>query len=201
MYIKKIIMDNQKQLNITFDPVLSDIKKQANVYELYIINANETTNNKNIELYAKLANQNAKLKQAQSDIDMYDTSKRYTKCLLKNLVELSKHHKAVSYNNKTILSKMKKDLKKFVECIKIQIRVFVALTVMVTSMLYYTNIVNVYSVVVTSTVLVIVGFYGEQFNIVQESVDDEINKIRLADINIKKIDDSQDFLNDYIENI
>jgi len=194
-------MDNQKQLNITFDPVLSDIKKQCNAYELYIINANETTNVKNIELHTKLANQNAKLKQLQSDIDTYDTSKRYTKCLLKNLVELSKYHKSVSYNNKIILSKMKKDLKKFVEYIKFQVRLFVALTVLVTSMLYYTNIVNVYSVVVTSTVLVIVGFYGEQFNIVQESVDDEINKIRLADINIKKIDDSQDFLNDYIENI
>lgn len=201
MYIKKIIMDNQKQLNITFDPVLSDIKKQANVYELYIINANETTTNKNMELHAKLANQIARLKQAQSDIDAYDVSKRYTKCLLKNLVELSKHHKNVSYNNKIILTKIKKDVKKFVEYIKFQVRLFVALTVMITSMLYYTNIVNVYSVVVTSTVLVIVGFYGEQFNIVQESVDDEINKIRLADINIKKIDDSQDFLNDYIENI
>jgi len=201
MYIKKIIMDNQKQLNITFDPVLSDIKKQANVYELYIINANETTTNKNMELHAKLANQIAKLKQAQLDIDTYDTSKRYTKCLLKNLVELSKHHKNVSYNNKIILTKIKKDVKKFVEYIKFQVRLFVALTVMITSMLYYTNIVNVYSVVVTSTVLVITGFYGEQFNIVHESVDDEINKIRLADINIKKIDDSQDFLNDYIENI
>jgi len=194
-------MDNQKQLNITFDPVLSDIKKQCNTYELYIINANETINNKNIELHSKLANQNAKLKQAQSDIDAYDVSKRYTKCLLKNLVELSKHHKNVSYNNKIILTKMKKDLKKFVEYIKLQVRVFIFLTVLVTSMLYYTNIVNVYSTVGTSILLVITGFYGEQFNIVHESVDDEINKIRLADINIKKIDDSQDFLNDYIENI
>ena len=194
-------MENQKQLNITFDPVLSEIKKQCNAYELYIINANETTNIKNNELQLKNANQYAKLKQAQSDIDAYDTSKRYTKCLLKNLVELSKYHKVVSNNNKSIVLKIQKDVKKFVEYIKFQVRLFVALSVLVTSMLYYTKIVTIYSAIVSTVILVVVVIYGESFDIKQDSIDDEINKIRSANINIKKIEDSQDFLNDYIENI
>ena len=120
---------------------------------------------------------------------------------MKNLVELSKYHKVVSNNNKSIVLKIQKDVKKFAEYIKFQVRLFVALTVLVTSMMYYINIVTIYSAIVSTAVLVVVVIYGESFDIKQDSIDDEINKISLANINIKKIEDSQDFLNDYIENI
>ena len=81
----------------------NDILKDSTPYERYIIQMNETLQIDNRNLVKEVNDLEKKNNELEEENESYDTSKRYTRGLLKNLVELEKLHSQITFNTKFIL--------------------------------------------------------------------------------------------------
>ena len=80
-----------------------DIIDECSAEQKYIILQNDALQKENKELNKLLHDIEAKVSEYEEQIDNSDTSKRYIKGLLKNLVEMEKMRKEISDINKNIL--------------------------------------------------------------------------------------------------
>ena len=95
--------DKKETVNIFFknDTDKEKVLKDSSSYERYIILMNELLQSENRDLAYKNADLQQQIAQLESDNETYDNSKRYTRGLLKNLVELEKLRNDVSKISKT----------------------------------------------------------------------------------------------------
>ena len=135
----------------------------------------------------------------QEEIDGYDNSKRYTKGLLKNLVELEKMRNRISENNDKLYSQIRDEHNKIYKNNKFYTRFYELITLIIFSVFYEIKIIELTHFVIFMF-FVIINFY--MFEKINKKIDDTkcVENDELF-IKIKKINDSQDFLNDYIDNI
>jgi hypothetical protein len=181
------------------DSTKENILKDSSSYERYIILMNESLQNENKELNATIKNLEKQIADYEEEVDKYDVSKRYTKGLLKNLVELERLRTKISENNEKMYSDIKDDCNKTFKNNKFYLRLYELITLVICAVLFEINFLDLFQFILFMN-FIIINFYAfEKINIKIKNVkcleNDELY------IKIKKINDSQDFLNDYIDNI
>jgi hypothetical protein len=181
------------------DSIKENILKDSSSYERYIILMNESLQNENKELNTTIKNLEKQIADYEEEVDKYDVSKRYTKGLLKNLVELERLRTKISENNEKMYSDIKDDCNKTFKNNKFYLRLYELITLVICSVLFEINFLDLFQFILFMN-FIIINFYAfEKINIKIKNVkcleNDELY------IKIKKINDSQDFLNDYIDNI
>ena len=197
----QIIIMSSENVNIYMknDLTKENILKDSSSYERYIILMNETLQNENKELNITIKNLEKQISEYEEEIDQYDTSKRYTKGLLKNLVELEKMRNRISENNDKLYSQIRDEHNKIYKNNKFYMRFYELITLIIFSVFYEIKIIELTHFVIFMF-FVIINFY--MFEKINKKIDDTkcVENDELF-IKIKKINDSQDFLNDYIDNI
>ena len=181
------------------DLTKENILKDSSSYERYIILMNETLQNENKELNITIKNLEKQISEYEEEIDQYDTSKRYTKGLLKNLVELEKMRNRISENNDKLYSQIRDEHNKIYKNNKFYMRFYELITLIIFSVFYEIKIIELIHFFIFMF-FIIINFY--MFEKINKKIED-IKCVENDDllIKIKKINDSQDFLNDYIDNI
>jgi hypothetical protein len=181
------------------DSVKDNILKDCSSYEKYIILMNESLQNENKELNITIKNLEKQISEYEEEVDRYDISKRYTKGLLKNLVELEKMRNRISENNDKLYSQIRDEHNKIYKNNKFYMRFYELITLIIFSVFYEIKIIELTHFIIFMF-FIIINFY------MFEKINKKIEDIKCVEndelfIKIKKINDSQDFLNDYIDNI
>ena len=181
------------------DSVKDNILKDSSSYEKYIILMNESLQYENKELNITIKKLENQISDYEEEVDMYDTSKRYTKGLLKNLVELEKMRNRISENNDKLYSQIRDEHNKIYKNNKFYMRFYELITLIIFSVFYEIKIIELIHFFIFMF-FIIINFY--MFEKINKKIED-IKCVENDDllIKIKKINDSQDFLNDYIDNI
>lgn len=181
------------------DSVKDNILKDSSSYEKYIILMNESLHYENKELNIAIKKLENQISDYEEEVDMYDTSKRYTKGLLKNLVELEKMRNKISENNDKLYLQIRNEHNKIYKNNKFYMRFYELITLIIFSVFYEIKIIELNHFFIFMF-FIIINFYMFEKN--NKKIED-IKCLENDDlfIKIKKINDSQDFLNDYIDNI
>ncbi len=184
--------------------VKEHILKDSTPYEKYIICMNES-------LQVKVTQQNDNIKQLEdsvkeleSEVDSYDTSKRYTKGLLKNLVEIEKMTHDILKNKEKCVKESIEMKKNCYENNKFYLRIFEGLSVLLIALtinIYVFDPEIAFMIFYSLLIFPMLEIFNNQILISDfESSDIKAQNEELS-IKIKKIRDSQDFLSDYIDNL
>ena len=181
------------------DSIKDNVLKDSSSYERYIILMNESLQAENKELFNTNKKLEKQISEYEEEVDKYDISKRYTKGLLKNLVELERLRNRISENNEKMYFNMKDDFNKTYKNNKYYLRLYELVTLLIFAILYEINIIELLQFILFM-IFIVINFYmfekiNRKFNDIKCIENDELY------IKIKKINDSQDFLNDYIDNI
>lgn len=181
------------------DSVKDNILKDSSSYEKYIILMNESLHHENKELNIAIKKLENQISDYEEEVDMYDTSKRYTKGLLKNLVELEKMRNKISENNDKLYLQIRDEHNKIYKNNKFYMRFYELITLIIFSVFYEIKIIELNHFFIFMF-FIIINFYMFEKN--NKKIED-IKCVENDDlfIKIKKINDSQDFLSDYIDNI
>jgi hypothetical protein len=184
--------------------VKEHILKDSTPYEKYIICMNE-------KLQVEVSNQNDNIrnlkndiKELENEVDTYDTSKRYTKGLLKNLVEIEKMSHNILQNKEKCVKDTLEIKKKCYENNKFYLRIFEALAAVLISLsinMYVFDPEIIFMIFYSLLVFPLLEIFNNQILIMEfESLDVKTENEELS-LKIKKIRDSQDFLSEYIDNL
>lgn len=188
---------DSKQISIYFknDKIENDVLHNASSYEKYIILMNETLQDENRKLQAQIKDQESKISEYEEENENYDNSKRYTKGLLKNFIEIDKLRKKIHdiYDNRNFNNESK--LKKLYNYNRLFEYFIVLLVAFLWKVEFFENLqLYFYALTVFMYVYVIEVFFYKM------KIPTEYNdKIFEIEKEIKKISDSQDFLNEYID--
>ena len=213
-------MDQLEQKNIhinIIEPGKDALEKSNNKSETYIILMNEELNNKNREQIEEIKDLNSQIIDLEDQSDRTEKSVIYMRGLLKNFVELKNMQISLNklYVNKYTNNIQKLDfINKFIlnlnECIKI----IPVVSAIILSLIFLMEIINLYEILMYIFIIGIIGlitiyytkistelFYN--YNKFKCNVD-ELNKtynqqIKTLENKIKKIEDGNDFLNEYID--
>jgi len=188
---------DSKQISIFFknEDIKKDVLDNASSYEKYIILMNETLQEENRNLQIQIKEQELKINEFEEENENYDNSKRYTKGLLKNFVQLdvlrtkihSIYHKR-NFDNELLY-------KKLYNYNNISIYFIIFLLAFIWKIEVFNNYQFYFF---TFTVTLYVYIIQMIFYKLKVSNDYDI-KINDYEKEIKKISDSQDFLNEYID--
>lgn len=203
--------DKIEHINLYFknDKVKEEMLKKSTPYERYIILMNQMIQDENQKLKDKNEELRTENSNLQEEVDTYDTSKRYTKGLLKNLVELEKlRGEVVKYHEQKLKDINTQQDNTFYN-VQRNIIVYDIGLVLFLFLLYFFNIFNfllrrnlliefmclffIYHLSILSYTYFI--FYKK------EKLTIENDTLTELQTKIKKIVDSQDFLYDYIDNL
>lgn len=198
-------MCDENKLNIYFksDEVKSNIFNGSSSHERYIILMNETLQTENRNLSAQLKELENKISESEEEIDRYDVSKRYTKGLLKNLVELDKFKSIIANNNENIANKTSSDLNDYKIKARRHVRILAALMFVLFGVFWETKFFNNMQFFAVFFIAVFNNAFMENMIsnlVIQKFLEEKDENLKVKE-SIKKISDSQDFLNDYIDNI
>jgi hypothetical protein len=188
---------DSKQISIFFknDDVKKDIMDSASPFEKYIILMNETLQEENRNLMIQIKDQESKINEFEEDNENYDNSKRYTKGLLKNFVELDRLRIKIHDIYNTRNTEYKEKLKKMYNYNTI----FVYFIIVLLAFIWKIEFLEIYQFYFLTCTLS-VNVYIIQMIFYKLKISDECNmKIDFIEKEIKKISDSQDFLNEYID--
>ena len=189
-----IFLNNESDKEKIFrDPDLSEKR--------YIILQNDILHSENRQLSQEIHSLQKRVDELEEENDKYDTSKRYTRGLLKNLVELEKLRKGVAETNKYILLDTVKKFKDKYETEKFYFRILEAIISFCFLVILYLKIFDttyffLFSIGSLGPIIFVEQMFSN-FNI--PSYTDENKLIKELENEIKKISDSQDFLNEYID--
>lgn len=181
----------------------NQIMNGSSSHERYIILMNETLQMENRKLSEQVKELEYKVVDSEEEIDKYDVSKRYTKGLLKNLVELEKFRAIVANNNQNIINVLNTDLQQYSVKAKRHIRILESIMFVLLAIFWETKYFdNIQIFTVFFVILFNISFVENMHSnlprrqfIVENEENQKVNE------SIKKIKDSQDFLTDYIDNI
>lgn len=183
------------------------VLENASASEKYIIFMNDNLQTENKELRIKIDDITKEKDELQDDNEKFDTSKRYMKGLLKNLVEIEKLHDEVKKIYIDIHEKRVKDEKimidnffRFLNKLKIIFSVLFAIT------MHFELVNHIY--VFTLSFLIIVCILASE-SVVRHiksitnnsSIQLLMNNINNKENEIKVIKNTQDFLDEYIDNL
>jgi hypothetical protein len=188
---------DSKQISIFFknDDVKKDIIENASPYEKYIILMNETLQEENRNLMIQIKEQESKIDEFEEENENYDNSKRYTKGLLKNFVELDRLRIKIHDIYDTRNTDYKENLKKMYKYNTVFVYFIIALLAFIWKIEFFKNYQFYFLAFILS-----VNVYIIQIIFYKLKISDEYNiKIDIIEKEIKKISDSQDFLNEYID--
>ena len=196
---------NNKDVNIFFtnDNAKDNTLKDSTPYERYIILMNEMLQTENRKLSSEIHELEKNVGQLEEENETYDNSKRYTRGLLKNLVELEKLHSQISGKRKLMFLDSKDYIQKYFKKYIYLFRVLECMLVVFSAVIYHINIFNniqfsLFSVFFVFPVIITEMIFNK-FELPKYTNDIEI--IKEIEDKIKKISDSQDFLSDYIDNL
>lgn len=207
-YLKDEIADNRVFGN-------SDIST-ADANKHYIILQNDTLQTKCYELEKQKNEIQKTCDEFEEEVDKYDESGRYMRNELKNFVELRKmeHEISVLFEDKyKEYQKLHLELLNIIKIICIFIIFFRLLDSAMLYFIIYTSFDDIYSLLGVADVINILNlicyvFFGQefktarscikQFNINMDVLDKTIKQKREE---IKKTDDSNDFISKYIDNL
>jgi cell division protein FtsB len=194
-----------KDVNIFFtnDNTKDNTLKDSTPYERYIILMNETLQTENRKLSSEIHELEKNVGQLEEENESYDNSKRYTRGLLKNLVELEKMHSQISGKRKLMFLDTKDYINKYFKKYIYSFRVLECMLVVFSAIIYHNNIFDTIQFSLFSVFFISPMIFTEmifsKFDLPKYSKD--IDDIKEIEDKIKKISDSQDFLSDYIDNL
>ena len=197
--------NNNKDVNIFFnnDKSRDNTLKDSTPYERYIILMNETLQVENRTLTSEIHEIEKKVNELEEENEKYDNSKRYTRGLLKNLVELEKMHAQISTKHKLMFLDSKDYTNKYFKKHMYFFRVLECILICLSAVIYHNNIFDSIEFLVFSLFFIVPIIFTEiflnKFDLPKYSND--IDNIKEIEEKIKKISDSQDFLSDYIDNL
>lgn len=173
------------------ETVKNKVFKDSTAQTRYIILMNDTLQSENRNLNNRIAELEMKQNEMDEEADKNDTSKRYIKGLLKNLVELEKMRDEISKISKNITHNIKNSYNKLLNIVTIIIMIIIL------SPIIYFNYYQLFSIIT-----LIFYFVKNKLKItICPEFYDENKKINEIEIEIKKIKDTQDFLSEYIDNL
>jgi len=181
------------------DSVKDNILKDCSSYERYIINMNENLQLENKQLILVNKNLENQISECEEEIDKYDISKRYTKGLLKNLVELEKLRNQIALNNEKLYLNIKDTHNKIYKNNNFYLRGYEIISLVIFGILFEINMFELIQFCLFIFFIIINFFIFEKMN--KKIIDIKCIENEELYLKIKKINDSQDFLNDYIDNI
>ena len=196
---------NNKDVNIFFtnDNAKDNTLKDSTPYERYIILMNEMLQTENRKLTSEIHELEKNVGQLEEENETYDNSKRYTRGLLKNLVELEKLHSQISVKRKLMFLDSKDYINKYFNKYIYLFRVLECMLVVFSAVIYHINIFNSIQFLLFSVFFLFPVIFTEmifnKFDLPKYTNDIEV--IKEIEDKIKKISDSQDFLSDYIDNL
>jgi hypothetical protein len=175
------------------------VLKESSSYEKYIILQNETLQIENRKFLHKMNELKKQINEIEDEIDKFDTSKRYTKGLLKNLVELEKLRNTIASNETNLYKNITDSHNKYFKNNKYMLRGYGIFSFILFSILFEIELFNIIHFFILLSHVIFNFFLFEKINKnIQEIKCPENIELELK---VKKIKDSQDFLSDYIDNI
>ncbi len=176
------------------------ILSESSTYEKYIILMNENFLVENNEYKKKIHELETKINDYEEEIDKYDTSKRYTKGLLKNLVELEKLSSQLNENTIHSYHNYKNLYNQKLNTQKSSLRMYYILILITLAFLFQIDFLNLNSITIIISSFLYNIFTNEFYfdKIILPDIP-ENNKVIIQ--KIQKIKNSQDYLNDYIDNL
>ena len=199
-----------KNLNIflgSSDKSQSDIIESASASEKYIIFMNGSLQAENKDLRIKMDSITNERDELLDDNEKFDTSKRYTKGLLKNLVEIEKLHDQVKKIYINIHEKRVQDEKKLLETFFKSLNVLKIIFSVLFAVIMHLDLINyvyVFSFFFLTIVCILMAeSVGRHIRYILSSSYTNllIDSIHKKESEIKVIKDSQDFLDEYIDNL
>ena len=165
----------------------------------------DKNNNKDVNIFFnnEIHEIEKKVNELEEENEKYDNSKRYTRGLLKNLVELEKMHAQISTKHKLMFLDSKDYTNKYFKKHMYFFRVLECILICLSAVIYHNNIFDSIEFLVFSLFFIVPIIFTEiflnKFDLPKYSND--IDNIKEIEEKIKKISDSQDFLSDYIDNL
>lgn len=194
---------NKETLNIYLnnDGIKNDILTNSSPYEKYIIHMNDTLQSENKTLQENNHSLETRITELENENESFDNSKRYTRGLLKNLVELDKLKTKVVSNNKIMYQGINKYIKTYIDTNKYMFRILETVLTVIMAIIYHIQIFDVIQFLIFfSTICCPVIFVEIMFNKFKlPNYSTELALIHKSLEEIEKINDSQDFLNEYID--
>ena len=180
-----------------------DILKGASPERKYIIIQNEQLHAENRKMRDRIYELEAKVSEQEEEEDKRDVSSRYTKGLLKNLVELEKMHSETAKLEKDILDRVEKFIILYKEKAVRHLRILQAILFAVFGILYETEyFIGFQLYIVFTMVIIIIAFTENMLKVlILPDYYDKMLRIKELHVDIKTIKDTQDFLSDYIDNL
>ena len=182
---------------------MSEVNKNSEkIYENWLIETNRQLTNENKELLKTNQDLLNEVAEKEKELDDYDVSKRYTKGLLKNLVEVSRLYLDISnFNEKSFINLRQKNIILVNESKNLS-KIYISVMTVFLLIYFFFNNFNyhfVFYLFISSFSFACNDSIIRIFNI--EYID--INEIKKKEIKteIKKIEDSQNFLYEYIDNL
>jgi hypothetical protein len=213
-------MDEEKNIHINIIKNGKEaIDKSTNKSETYIILMNEELNNKNREQIEEIKDLNSQIVDLEDQSDRSEKSITYMRGLLKNMIGVKN---MVLSLNKLYTEKYKNNnqkmefINKFLIDLNLLIRILPLVSGLVLLFTFLMNIINLYEILVLIFVFGLTGLiiltYSKistqlflKYDSFQSEVE-ELNKdydvqIKELRLKIKKVEDSNDFLNEFVDNI
>lgn len=180
---------------------MTDINTQK-IYENWLIESNKELTNENKELLKKNQTLMSEIEEKERELDTFDISKRYTKGLLKNLVQLEVFQKTLKEMSENTLNDYKEQQRILIDEISFLSKFYMSIMTLLL-LLYF--IFFEFSNQFLFYIFLSSFSFGCNETIVKMmkiNVYDEHKNKRLEIMEeIKKIQDSQNFLYEYIDNL
>ena len=199
----KIIMTTRRNKNKDIESI-DIIINECSPEQKYIILQNETLQKENKEITKLLHEIEAKITEYEEQIDNSDTSKRYIKGLLKNLVEIEKMRKEISDINKSILrenvvfiTEYKNNMQTH-ECYDALLKI---LSIMIFFCLGFINNIQFCVGLLIYVVFFIHFLYKSSASFILPKNEKEMERIGEIETSIKETERNHDFLFDHIDSL
>lgn len=198
-------MDERKETVNIYLKSESDraILKGTSPERKYIILQNDQLQAENREMRERINELEVKVNEQEEEEDKRDVSARYTKGLLKNLVELEKMRAEIAVIEKDILQNSKTFISLFKVNAYKHLRILQAILFVMFGILYETEYLRGFQFYMIFIMVAFVIAFTENMikTLILPVYPDK--KLRIDELNtdIKKITDTQDFLSDYIDNL
>ena len=205
--------DEPEKMSINvFTSKREEIMKSDNSSNEYILKMNEELHNSNIELRIQMQEMKSQIEDLENELDKNDASLRYMRGVLKNYVELKLLYKSLCAKKTDYNKFCDKELKLSDEYINNYYNMIVSCMCMfLMSMLLFMNFNLISLESMLYIVISMVSSFGATYN--YYDIDSEFKNINynIADNitqnikeemkKIKEIEDGNDFLSEYINNI
>lgn len=179
-----------------------EVLKHASVYEKYLIVANETLQKENKEKDNTIHELENKISEIEEDNEKFDVSKRYTRGLLKNLVEIERKKSSIVVLYEKIENIYKKQFRLTQLILNVLFRIIDFISIVYFLFVVYYDPDPIFIIYFT-TIFTLTCFTFENVILYTKIpyTSDIKKEIKDLQTDIDKTNASQDFIHDYIDMI